>query len=192
MKNLHKNNIDEVTKQLPNISISDQNVPNIKKGQTVSFSLNDENCLAEILSRARKAAGKYKNTFNVQYHHSSNKLPNSYVDCVIDESCFQNAKQQELENWKSNNLYIEVAKSDQPLLNCRWVCSIKNIDDKQIPKAYLVVKGFEEQTSDILKDSSTCSKEGLRFVLALIAHTEWKINLIDIKTVFLQGEEIDR
>ena len=50
MKNLHKNNIDEVTKQLPNISISDQNVPNIKKGQTVSFSLNDENYLAEILS----------------------------------------------------------------------------------------------------------------------------------------------
>ena len=32
----------------------------------------------------------------------------------------------------------------------------------------------------------------MRFVLALIAHTEWKINLIDIKTVFLQGEEIDR
>ena len=59
MKNLHKNNIDEVTKELPNISISDQNVPNIKKGQTVSFSLNDENYLAEILSRVGKAAGKY-------------------------------------------------------------------------------------------------------------------------------------
>ena len=39
---------------------------------------------------------------------------------VIDESCFQNAKQQELENWKSNNFYIEVAKSDQPLLNYRF------------------------------------------------------------------------
>ena len=39
---------------------------------------------------------------------------------VIDKSCFQNAKQQELENWKSNNIYIEVAKSDQPLLNYRF------------------------------------------------------------------------
>ena len=54
---------------------------------------------------------KYKNTFNVEYHHPSNKLPNSYVDfdkvknihiieeqketeevCVIDASCFPNAK----------------------------------------------------------------------------------------------------
>ena len=67
-------------------------------------------------------------------YNNINKLPNSYVDfdkvkniqiiaeknetevCVIDES-FQNAKQQELENWKSNNVYVKVAKSDQPLLN---------------------------------------------------------------------------
>ena len=54
---------------------------------------------------------KYKNNFNVEYHHPSNKLRNSYVDfdkvknihiieeqketeevCVIDESCFPNAK----------------------------------------------------------------------------------------------------
>ena len=51
MKNLHKDNIDEVTEQFTNIiSINDQNVPNIKKGQTVSFSLNDENYIAETLS----------------------------------------------------------------------------------------------------------------------------------------------
>ena len=53
---------------------------------------------------------------------------------VIDESCFQNAKQQELENWKSNKVYIEVAKSDQPLLNCRWVCSVKILIIKKYPK----------------------------------------------------------
>ena len=38
----------------------------------------------------------------------------------------------------------------------------ENVDDKQIPKACIVVKGFEEQTSDTIKDSCTCSKEGLR------------------------------
>ena len=47
---------------------------------------------------------------------------------------------------------------------------MKNVNDKQVLKARLVVKGFEEQNSDILKDSPTCSKEGLRFVLALIVH----------------------
>ena len=40
-KNLHKDNIDEITEQLSNISINDHNVPDIKMGQTVSFSLND-------------------------------------------------------------------------------------------------------------------------------------------------------
>ena len=99
------------------ISIHDQNVSNIKKGQTVSFSLNDENCIGVVVSRAGKTTDKHKSAFNIQYHHPSNKLPNSYVDfdkikniqiieekneteevCLIDESCFQNAKQQELEN----------------------------------------------------------------------------------------------
>ena len=76
MKNLHEDNIDEVTEQLSNISINDQNISNIRKGQTVSFSLSDENYIAEILTRAGKPTG----TFNVQYHHPSSKLPNSYVD----------------------------------------------------------------------------------------------------------------
>ena len=49
MKNLYKDNTD-VTEQLSNISINDQNVPNIKRGETVSFLLNDENYIAEILS----------------------------------------------------------------------------------------------------------------------------------------------
>ena len=44
---------------------------------------------------------------------------------------------------------------------------------------------------DILKDSPTCFKEGLRSVFALIAHNDWKMNPINIKTAFLQGEEID-
>ena len=183
----------------------------MKIGQTVSFSLDNENYVVELINRAGKATGKYKNTFNFQYSHPSNNLPNGNVDfdkvkdiqivetkdkteevCIIDENCFQNAKQQELDNWKLNNVYTEVAKSNQPLLNCRWVCPMKNVNDKQVPKARLVVKGFEEQNSDILKDSPTCSKEGLRFVLALIVHNEWKINSNDTKTAILQGQDIDR
>ena len=46
MKNLHKDNIHEVTEKISNISINDQNVHWSKfvkmKAQTVSFSLNDE------------------------------------------------------------------------------------------------------------------------------------------------------
>ena len=43
----------------------------------------------------------------------------------------------------------------------------------------------------MLKDSPTCSKEALRIILALIAQKKCKLNAIDIKTSFLQGEETD-
>ena len=37
---------------------------------------------------------------------------------------------------------------------------MKETNDQQIPKARLVIKGFEEPTKDeILKDSPTCSKK---------------------------------
>ena len=123
------------------IKMFGQNIPHLKIGQTVSFSLDNENYVVELINRAGKATGKYKSTFNVQYSRPSNNLPNGYVDfdkvkdikiidtkgktekvCIIDENCFQNAKQQELDNWKFNNVYTEVANSNQPLLNCRWVC----------------------------------------------------------------------
>ena len=56
-----------------------------------------------------------------------------------------------------------------------------------------MVKGFEEPTKDeIFKDSATCSKENLRIVFSVIAQKKWKLNLIHVKTVFLQGENIDR
>ena len=68
---------------------------------------------------------------------------------------------------------------------------MKQIDQNQVPKTYLVVKGFKEQTTEILKDSPTCSREGLHLILSITAHNKWKINAVDIKT-FLWGEEIDR
>ena len=72
------------------------------------------------------------------------------------------------------------------------MCTLKNIDNKTFPKARLVAKGFEENNKDIPKDSPTCSKEVLYTMLALTAQKQWKLNAIDIKAAFLQGDEIDR
>ena len=72
------------------------------------------------------------------------------------------------------------------------MCTLKNIDNKTFPKARLVAKGFEENNKDTPKDSPTCSKEVLYTMLALTAQKQWKLNAIDIKAAFLQGDEIDR
>ena len=91
------------------------------------------------MSRAGKATRKFKNCFNVQYKHPSDMyLSEGHVDFdkvksfsilhknndtdevhMIDESCFDNAKLEELNNWKSNNVYDEIPKTNQKLLHCR-------------------------------------------------------------------------
>ena len=106
MNNASEGN-DKEAAQSSNNNINNQNIPHLKIGQTVSFSLDNENYVVELINRAGKATGKYKNTFNVQYSRPSNNLPNSYVDfdkvkdihiietkdrteevCIIDEKLF--------------------------------------------------------------------------------------------------------
>ena len=121
------------------------------------------------MSRAGKATWKFKNCFNVQYQHLSDmNLLEGHVNFdkvksfsilhenndtdevqMIDESCFDNAKLEELNNRKDNKVYQEIPKTNQKLLHCRWVCTMKLIDQNQMPKAGLVVKRFEEQTTEI-------------------------------------------
>ena len=140
--------------------------------------------------KAGKATRKFKNCFNIQYQHLFDMyLLEGHVDFdkvkyfsillenndtgevqMIDESYFDNAKLEELNNWKSHKVYEEIPKTNQKLLHCRWVCTTKQIEQNQVPKARSLVKGFEEQTTEILKDSLTCSKEGLCLILSIVAH----------------------
>lgn len=55
----------------------------------------------------------------------------------------------------------------------------------------MCARGFEEDQS-FRTDSPTCSREGIRVVLTLIASKGWKCNSLDVKTAFLQGKQLDR
>ena len=109
--------------ELSNIdNTHDKTTKNIKIGQTVDFSIDDNDVRTKIMSRAGKTIRKIKNCFNVQYQHSPEMyLSEGHVDFdkvksfsilhenndidevhMIDESCFDNAKLEELNIWKSN------------------------------------------------------------------------------------------
>ena len=136
----------------------------------------------EILGRAGKATGQYKNHFNVEYEEpleyvnkqaSVNFHKVDYLELFdsteeifqVEDECFQTAKQTELSSWKQY-VYTEVPYTGQKLMSLKWVCSFKNIDNK----ARLVAKGFEIiYSEEMLKDSPTCSKEALRIIRASIA-----------------------
>ena len=63
---------------------------------------------------------------------------------------------------------------------------------KPVVKARLVVRGFEENTADLRKDSPTCSKEAMRLALAFASSRQWECHTIDVKAAYLQGNDIER
>ena len=56
----------------------------------------------------------------------------------------------------------------------------------------MVARGFQERQAEILTDTPTCAKESLSLVFSVISSKMWICQSTDIKTAFLQGEEIDR
>ena len=58
----------------------------------------------------------------------------------------------------------------QKCVSTRWICTMKNTVDGLVPKARLVARGFEEEgPQEIPKDYTTCLKESLRPILAIVA-----------------------
>jgi hypothetical protein len=112
---------------------------------------------------------------------------------VLDGVSFDDAKRSELDSWKHNEVFQEVSDIGQKCISTRWICTLKETSAGITPKARLVARGFEElYTSQIQKDSPTCTKESLKMMLAIMAQRHWKPYSMDIKTAFLQGHALER
>ena len=105
---------------------------------------------------------------------------------------FDQAKKDELQKWIDMDTYDEVCDTGQNRITTRWVCTEKNKANNIVLKARLVVRGFEENTNELRKDSPTCQKESLRCLLTVISAKRWKLRSIDIKSAYLQGVPINR
>ena len=181
----------------------------IRQGTVIEYVNNQgDNITANVASRAGKAKGKYPHWWNVHTKTGDTEAvdfskmtiqkvsdPAEHNDSVTliasSKEAVNLAKQRELNEWKSQNVYTEVEDNGQDLITLRWVCQPKVIDGQASVKARLCARGFEEE-SDIRSDSPTCSREGVRIALTLIAAQKWKVNSLDVKTAFLQGRAIDR
>ena len=130
---------------------------------------------------------------DIQECRSSNSVLNTEEILEFNHDAFYAAKISELESWKQNSVFKVVPDTGQKCINVRWVCTMKEHDNGTVkPKARLVARGFEENSADIANDSPTCSKDALRIMLSISSHKLWKINSVDIKTAFLQGQKISR
>ena len=95
------------------------------------------------------------------------------------------AKETQLKNWITDNVYEEVEDSGKKVISVHWVITQKFKDNEMRYKARLAVRGFEEENlKDIRKDSPTCCKDNFCLVTSIIAFNQWKIHSVDVKCVF--------
>ena len=191
---------------VPSISL-----PKLK--DTIRIREKDSWKAARVISRAGKAKGKFASWFNVETLDDGEKLcldfssvewqnekdnpENVNYNAIFrasndkERELVKEAKEKELLNWKGFNVYEQVEFKGQPLISTRWVVTEKMPKPDLTIKARLVVRGFEE-TSNIQSDSPTIGKDSLRTCLAIAATKQWPIEMIDIKSAFLQGDDIAR
>ncbi len=97
------------------------------------------------------------------------------------------AKQKELDKLQHFHTYDIIDDEGQEYITTLWVITMKGEE----VRARLTAKGFQE-IHDIPKESPTMHKHTLRLILAVAATKGWKISASDVKSAFLQGNELDR
>ena len=92
---------------------------------------------------------------------------------ITQDVSFDEAKLCELQNWRKNNVYVEIQDDGQKRITTRWICTLKESSNGIVHKARLVARGFEElEKQQLAKDSPTCSTESLRMLLAVFISIE--------------------
>ena len=99
----------------------------------------------------------------------------------------------ELDSIKSNEV-LELVEFPQgaKAIGCKWVYKTKrdSLGNIERYKARLVAKGFtqKEEINYTETFSPISKKNSLRIILALVAHFNLKLQQMDVKTAFLNGD----
>jgi transposase InsO family protein len=183
-----------------------------KRNTLVKFRLEESSTWkdAKILSIQPKQTGKYKDWINVHITGDPDPScinwdlvdqwktlpdPENPVLLTGDQALSQevvDAKAKEIDNLINNSVFETVPYQEQLTISSRWIITEKFRDGKKKVKARLVARGFEEDSSNLKKDSPTCSRESLRLVFLTAAMKSWKLQSVDITAAFLQGNPIER
>ena len=186
-----------------------EDLPKLRKGNRVRAINKDTGGREEwtVLSMAGKRSSKcWADSYNVQDWQTGDKgwinlRDYTSVQKIEDEEevllGYENknvvkAKEKELQSWRENSVFEEVEDMGQKAISTRWIVTEKVKGGENICKARLVARGFEEEMEEWEKDAPTCNAETLKFCLTVIKLKKWTCYTLDVKTAYLQGDEIQR
>ena len=159
-----------------------QNSNQKKPGQTIECKLaNDDGSewkKLNVISRAGKATGKNKHLMNVameqgepfwlDFEHGVREWKAYEIRPTSDDehtfgdeenimiSSFdrdlETARENELRSLIKNKVYTQVSDQGQPRISTRWIYTHKNINNKQVCKARLVARGFQDRDAGNIRN----------------------------------------
>ena len=138
------------------------------------------------------------------------RKPKSYTDGIVRYGLLAQVKEPSSltealddENWRSamdaeysallrnNTWHLVPSAPGQNLIDCKWVCKIKQRFDDSIDryKARLVAKGFKQRYGIDYEDtfSPVVKVATIHLVLSLAVSQNWGIRQLDVQNVFLHG-----
>ena len=185
-----------------------KNVVILKKSDVIRYKDGDnaEWTNGLIDSRAGKATGTLKNSYNVQIDGEDEAQVIDFTDkeverllCIEEDNLTFNvgmskesntkireAKELEIKKFGEFEVYKEVKDTGQSVVSSRWIITEK---DSKV-KARLVARGFEENYPR--SDAPTINKTSLRLLFTIATSKRWQLESLDITAAFLQSEEISR
>ena len=167
-------------------------VQNPAQGHIETQHKNSVDSTATKTTEPRRSLRQFNSQTGAKlYSNEDPVVESTYVTLVPDnlkksQQC-TTAKLEEIQKLQNFDAYEVVPDDGQERISTRWVLTMKN--DKV--KARLVARGFEEM-SEVQSDSPTISKCGMRVCLMLGACSSWNIKSTDIKSAFLQSNEMQR
>ena len=196
--------MSEVNKHVENNVIDIRNMKNGQRFQGIEKNTG-KHISGKIMNRAGKVKGSNRHCYNVEKDDGWKGWMNmeniqdlqltpieSHMIILFNSTEVAKAKEYEIKNWVNNDVFEEVEDIGQQTISVRWVITEKPLDDKFETKARLVARGFEEETSQLKKDSPTCSRETVSLVFWIASGNKWDCHTVDVKVAYLQGDDIER
>ena len=116
----------------------------------------------------------------------------SHAMSSTESNSWYNAMKEEMNFMASNQVWDLVELPDGiKAIGCKWVFKTKkdSLGNIERHKARLVAKGFNQREGiDYTETFSPVSKkDSLRIIMALVAHFDFDLHQMDVKTIFLNG-----